>query len=247
MLCLLIEDDFSSAHSTKLALKVKGIECDIAFTGHEGLEKACQNEYDIILLDMILPDIEGMEVIYAIRQNRVSTPIIVLSGMTRVDYKIRALQLGADDYVTKPYDSNELIARIHSVIKRCFKKQRVISNVGNLTIDFESRSVRIAENSMKLTDMEFKLLELLSLKLDEITTKESIMQHLYGSTDAVPNKVINVFVCRLRKKLEKASGGLNFIRTSWGGGYQLLGQGEMSSGSGRQELFTKQPKAAVNQ
>ena len=239
MRCLLVEDDFSTAHSTKLALKVKDIDCDIAYTGHEGIEMASAHDYDCILLDMILPDVDGMEIIHSMRQKRIQTPIIVLSGMTQVDYKIRALQLGADDYVTKPYDSNELVARIYAVIKRCFKVHRSISKVGILTIDFEGRSVNIHGNSVKLTDMEFKLLELLSLKQGSVITKENIMNHLYGSPDAVPNKVINVFVCRLRKKLEKASDGLNFIHTAWGGGYQLSAEGSVPTGTGRDALFAK--------
>lgn len=237
MRVLLIEDDLSTARSIKLALLVQNIKCTICHTGHEGIKNAISAPYDIILLDMMLPDLDGTDVIHELRHNKIKTPILILSALNNPDQKIKALQLGADDYMTKPFNNIELVARLNAIIKRTKKEAKSIAHLGKITIDFDLKIIKVLNRYVKLTDKEYALVELLALKRNRFTTKEHIIEHLYGNLNRVPMKIINVFICRVRKKLEDASGGFNFIQTVWGSGYRLLDEGERPSC--RQELFAK--------
>jgi two-component system, cell cycle response regulator CtrA len=237
MRVLLIEDDLSTAKSVQLSLLVQDIKCTICHTGYEGVTQATNSQYDIILLDMILPDLDGTEVIYKLRQNKVQTPILILSAITHPDQKIKALKLGADDYMTKPFNNTELIARIKAIVKRANKDIKSIAHIGKVTIDFNLKTVKVLDKHIHLTDKEYAIVELLALKRTGFSTKEHIMEYLYGNINQAPIKIINVFICRVRKKLEKASGGYNFIQTVWGSGYRLLEEGEKLGA--RQELFAK--------
>ncbi|NDF11245.1 MAG: DNA-binding response regulator [Proteobacteria bacterium] len=219
MRVLLVEDDPSTARSIELALAAEGIVCDTANLGEEGLEIGQLYDYDIIILDMMLPDMDGFEVLRRFRAKKIKTPILILSGLGTSDNKIKGLGIGADDYVTKPFNKGELVARIQAIVRRSKGHSESIIKTGKLTVNLDERSVFITEDQIHLTSKEYSILELLSLRKGTPITKEMFLNHLYGGIDEPELKIIDVFVCKLRKKLMDASGGENYIETLWGRGY----------------------------
>ena len=221
MRVLLVEDDPSTARSIELALATEGIICDTAALGQEGLEIGQLYDYDIIILDMMLPDIDGFEVLRRFRAGRVKTPILILSGLSGSEQKIRGLGIGADDYVTKPFNRGELIARIQAVVRRSKGHSESLIRTGSLVVNIDERTVELSGKPLHLTSKEYGILELLSLRKGTALTKEMFLNHLYGGIDEPELKIIDVFICKLRKKLADATGGHNYIETLWGRGYML--------------------------
>ena len=221
MRVLLVEDDPSTARSIELALATEGIICDTAALGQEGLEIGQLYDYDIIILDMMLPDIDGFEVLRRFRAGRVKTPILILSGLSGSEQKIRGLGIGADDYVTKPFNRGELIARIQAVVRRSKGHSESLIRTGSLVVNIDERTVELSGKPLHLTSKEYGILELLSLRKGTALTKEMFLNHLYGGIDEPELKIIDVFICKLRKKLSDATGGQNYIETLWGRGYML--------------------------
>lgn len=221
MRVLLVEDDASTARSIEMALASEGIVCDIAELGEEGLEIGKIYDYDIIILDLMLPDLDGYEVLRRLRAAKVKTPILILSGLTAPDQKIKGLGIGADDYLTKPFNKGELIARIQAVVRRSKGHSESIIRTGKLAVNLDTRTVEIDGGVIHLTSKEYGILELLSLRKGSTLTKEMFLNHLYGGIDEPELKIIDVFVCKLRKKLSDESGGENYIETVWGRGYVL--------------------------
>lgn len=221
MRILLVEDDISTAKSIELALAAEGIVCDIAATGEEGVDFAKMYDYDIIILDMMLPDIDGFEVLRKFRRNNIKTPVMILSGLTGSDSKVKGLGIGADDYVTKPFNRGELIARIQAIVRRSKGNSSSKLKVGDITLNMETREVEIAGKNLSLTSKEYSILELLMLRKGTPIKKETFLSHLYGGIDEPEIKIIDVFVCKLRKKLEDISGGDSYIETLWGRGYTI--------------------------
>lgn len=222
MRILLVEDDISTAKSIELSLAAEGIVCDIAPTGEEGLDYANMYEYDIIILDMMLPDISGFEVLRNFRKNNVKTPVMILSGISSSDSKIKGLGIGADDYVTKPFNRGELVARIQAIVRRSQGNATSKLRVGKIELDMENRVVSVAGTPINLTSKEYSILELMMLRKGSPIKKETFLGHLYGGMDEPEIKIIDVFVCKLRKKLEDATRGHNYIETLWGRGYRLV-------------------------
>jgi len=221
MRVLLIEDDASTARSIELALAAEGIICDTAEVGSEGIEIGKIYDYDIILLDLMLPDIDGYEVLLRLRSAKVKTPILILSGLTSVDQKIKGLGFGADDYLTKPFNRGELIARIQAIVRRSKGHSESVVRFDKVAINLDTRTVEVDSKQVHLTNKEYAILELLAMRKGTVLTKEMFLNHLYSSMDEPEIKIIDVFVCKLRKKLAKASGGMNYIETVWGRGYML--------------------------
>lgn len=221
MRVLLVEDDSSTARSIELALAAEGIVCDTAELGEEGLEIGKIYDYDIILLDLMLPDIDGFEVLLRLRAAKVKVPILILSGLSGSEQKIKGLGFGADDYLTKPFNRGELIARIQAIVRRSKGHSESVINIGEVALNLDSRTVEVASKPLHLTSKEYAILELLALRKGTILTKEMFLNHLYGGIDEPELKIIDVFVCKLRKKLAQASGGKNYIETVWGRGYIL--------------------------
>lgn len=219
MRILLIEDDISTAKSIELALAAEGIVCDIAANGEEGLDFARMYEYDIIILDMMLPDVDGFEVLRRLRRANVKTPVMILSGLTGSDSKVKGLGIGADDYVTKPFNRGELIARIQAIVRRSKGNATSKLKVGKIALDMDNRAVEIAGKPLNLTSKEYSILELLMLRKGTPIKKETFLAHLYGGIDEPEIKIIDVFVCKLRKKIEEMTGGENYVETLWGRGY----------------------------
>jgi two-component system cell cycle response regulator CtrA len=221
MRVLLVEDDSSVAKSIELMLQSEGFIVDSTDLGEDGLEIGKLYDYDIIILDLMLPDIDGYEVLRRLRSARVTTPILILSGLSELDHKIKGLGFGADDYLTKPFDKRELIARIQAIVRRSKGHSDSIIRTGRLTVNLDTRTVEVDNQPLHLTGKEYGILELLSLRKGTTLTKEMFLNHLYGGMDEPELKIIDVFVCKLRKKLATATSGENYIETVWGRGYVL--------------------------
>jgi two-component system, cell cycle response regulator CtrA len=221
MRVLLVEDDTSTAKSIEMMLKSEGYICDMTDLGEDGLEIGKIYDYDLIILDLMLPDIDGYEVLRRLRAAKVRTPILILSGLTEPDKKVKGLGFGADDYLTKPFDKAELIARIQAIVRRSKGYSESIIRTGQLSVNLDTRTVEVDGQPLHLTGKEYGILELLSLRKGTTLTKEMFLNHLYGGMDEPELKIIDVFVCKLRKKLSTATGGDNYIETVWGRGYVL--------------------------
>ncbi len=221
MRVLLVEDDSNTAQSIALLLKSEGFICDTTDLGEDGLEIGKLYDYDIILLDLMLPDIDGYEVLRRLRAARVNTPILILSGLNEMDSKLKGLGFGADDYLTKPFDRRELIARIQAIVRRSKGHSESVIKTGKLAVNLDTRTVEIAGQPLHLTGKEYAILELLALRKGTTLTKEMFLNHLYGGMDEPELKIIDVFICKLRKKLAAATSGENYIETVWGRGYVL--------------------------
>ncbi|MDA9163531.1 response regulator transcription factor [Rickettsiaceae bacterium] len=221
MRVLLVEDDSSTARSIELALAAEGIICDTAGLGAEGIDIGKLYDYDIILLDLMLPDVDGYEVLLRLRSAKVKTPILILSGLSSVDQKIKGLGFGADDYLTKPFNRAELIARIQAIVRRSKGHSESVVRFDKVAINLDTRIVEVDGTQVHLTNKEYAILELLAMRKGTVLTKEMFLHHLYSSMDEPEIKIIDVFVCKLRKKLAKASNGTNYIETVWGRGYML--------------------------
>jgi two-component system cell cycle response regulator CtrA len=221
MRVLLVEDDSATAASIELMLRSEGFICDTTDLGEDGLEIGKLYDYDIIILDLMLPDIDGYEVLRRLRAARVRTPILILSGLGELDHKIKGLGFGADDFLTKPFDRRELIARIQAIVRRAKGHSESVIRTGKLLVNLDSRVVEVDGQPLHLTGKEYGILELLSLRKGTTLTKEMFLNHLYGGMDEPELKIIDVFVCKLRKKLAVATNGENYIETVWGRGYVL--------------------------
>ncbi len=221
MRVLLVEDDSTTAQSIAMMLRSESYVCDTTDMGEDGLEIGKLYDYDIIILDLMLPDIDGYEVLRRLRAARVQTPTLILSGLTGLDDKIKGLGVGADDYLTKPFDKRELIARIQAIVRRSKGHSDSVIQTGKLKVNLDARTVAVNDQPLHLTGKEYGILELLSLRKGTTLTKEMFLNHLYGGMDEPELKIIDVFVCKLRKKLSSATGGRNYIETVWGRGYVL--------------------------
>lgn len=221
MRVLLIEDDTSTSRILEMMLKAEGMVLDHTDLGEDGIEIAKLYDYDIIILDLMLPDMDGMEVLRRIRNARIDTPVLILSGIGQAESKVKGLGIGADDYLTKPFDRNELVARIHAIVRRSKGHAQSIIRTGKLTVNLAARTVAVDERPLHLTGKEYGILELLSLRKGTTLTKEMFLNHLYGGLDEPELKIVDVFICKLRKKLATATSGEHYIETVWGRGYVL--------------------------
>jgi two-component system cell cycle response regulator CtrA len=221
MRVLLIEDDSVTAQSIELMFRSESFDVCVSHAGAEGSDLAKLYDYDIILLDLVLADMSGYEVLQTLRVAKIRTPILVLSGLAAIKDKEKAFGLGADDYMTKPFHKNELIARIRAVVRRSQGYAHSVVQSGGLTVNLDHRTVEVNGTRVNLTTTEYRILEHLSLRKGTPLTKEMILYQLYGGIDEPANKIIDVFICKLRKKLANASAGKNYIETIWGRGYAL--------------------------
>ena len=219
MRVLLIEDDASTAQSIELMLK--GFNVYTTGLGEEGFDLGKLYDHDIILLDLNLPDVSGFEVLRSLRVSKVKTPILILSGLAGIEDKVKGLGIGADDYLTKPFHKNELVARIHAIVRRSRGHAQSVIQTGELVVNLDSKTVEVNSARVHLTGREYQMLELLSLRKGTPLTKEMFLNHLYGGMDEPEVKIIDVFICKLRKKLANASNGKNFVETLWGRGHVL--------------------------
>ena len=168
----------------------------------------------------MLPDVDGYEVLRRLRDARIETPVLILSGLDGTDDKIKGLGFGADDFLTKPFDKGELMARIQAIVRRSKGHAQSVIHTGKLAVNLDARTVEARGEPLHLTGKEYGILELLSLRKGTTLTKEMFLNHLYGGMDEPELKIIDVFVCKLRKKIHQATGD-NYIHTIWGRGYML--------------------------
>ena len=221
MRILLVEDDPTTARSIELMLNHANYNVYRTDMGEEGIDLAKLYDYDLILLDLDLPDMHGMEVLRQIRMSRVDTPILILTGSDDTESKLRGFGFGADDYMSKPFNRDELVARIQAIIRRSKGHSQSVIRTGEMVVNLDARSVEVGGKSLNLTGKEYQILELLSLRKGTTLTKEMFLNHLYGGMDEPELKIIDVFVCKLRKKLAAALNGESHIETVWGRGYVL--------------------------
>ncbi|MGR3486155.1 MAG: response regulator transcription factor CtrA [Paracoccaceae bacterium] len=221
MRVLLVEDDPTVARSIELMLGHASFNTFVTQLGEEGIDLAKVYDYDIIVLDLNLPDMSGHEVLRQLRLARIDTPVLILSGESEAQSKVRGFEQGADDYLTKPFHRDELIARIHAIIRRSKGHAQSIIHTGALSVNLDDKTVACDGRPVHLTGKEYQMFELLSLRKGTTLTKEMFLNHLYGGMDEPELKIIDVFICKLRKKLNQANGGENHIETVWGRGYVL--------------------------
>ena len=221
MRVLLVEDDPTTSKSIELMLTHANLNVYTTDLGEEGIDLAKLYDYDLILLDLGLPDMPGHEVLRQVRLARIETPILILSGADDTESKIKGFGFGADDYLTKPFHREELVARIHAIIRRSKGHSQSVIRTGRINVNLDAKTVDVEGKTVHLTGKEYQMLELLSLRKGTTLTKEMFLNHLYGGMDEPELKIIDVFICKLRTKLSEATGGDSYIETVWGRGYVL--------------------------
>lgn len=220
MRVLIVEDEGAINRALALLLRSNGVIVDQIVSGEEALELSRHYDYDVVLLDLALADMEGYEVVRRMRAARIDTPIIIQSTLVRPQVRVKAFSMGADDFITKPYDHGELLARMQAIVRRSKGYSQPTLRCGPLQLSLDSREVEVLGRPVHLTGKEYAILELLVLRKGMVLTKEVFLNHLYGGMDEPEMKIIDVFICKLRKKLAVA-GAPNVIGTVWGRGYMV--------------------------
>ncbi len=247
MRALVIEDDPVSARIIEATLARENIVHETARSGEEGIELAKLYDFDIIILDLRLPDMEGYEVVRRLRAARIPTPILILSGRSDPTDKVQGLTTGADDYLTKPFNKEELLARIQAIVRRAKGHAHSVIRTGKLVVNLDTRSVEVDGRRLHVTGKEYAILELLSLRKGTTLTKEMFLDHLYGGIDEPELKIIDVFICKLRKKIAAMTGGEHYIETVWGRGYVLKDpESEAEAAVPAGEPAAESPRAAAS-
>jgi two-component system OmpR family response regulator len=213
MRLLLIEDEPEMRQTLSRALREEGFAVDEASEGNEGLEKATDTEYDVVVLDVMLPGLDGWEVLRRIRESR-RTPVLMLTARDSTVDRVRGLNSGADDYLVKPFDLSELLARIRALIRRSVNQTQAQIDIGDVRIDMASRRVTKAGVNVTLTAKQYALLEYLALHRGELITRTQLYEHLFEEDEISLSNLLDVYVSNLRKKF-----GHDFITTRRGQGY----------------------------
>ena len=221
MRVLLIEDDAVIAKSIEVMLGAEGIVSDVAELGEDGRLAMRLNKYDLVILDLMLPDMSGYDLLKSLRKSNSNMPVMILSGLAGSEQKIKCLAFGADDYLTKPFNNGELVARVKAIVRRSKGHATSLIKVANMSVDLNTHTTAIGGRHANLTNKEQSLIELMALKKGSVISKETFFNHLYNGMDEPELKIIDVFICKMRKKLFDLSGGLNYIETVWGRGYSL--------------------------
>jgi two-component system cell cycle response regulator CtrA len=217
---LLVEDDRLLSDVLARMLEGAGYTVYVTALGEDALELARAYRFDAVLLDLTLPDLPGQSVLKVLRSGRADMPVIILSGESSLAVKLEGFQEGADDYVVKPFHPDELLARVHAVIRRSRAAAPTSIEVGPLTIDFSVRRASVNGVPVPLTGKEFQCLAFLAQRRGTTVTKEMFLAHLYGGQDEPEMKIIDVFICKLRRKLSEA-GCPPVVETVWGRGYTI--------------------------
>ena len=220
---LIVEDDENIRQLLKLTLASFNYELVDFENGKDAYDYLQNNKVDLAILDLMLPGMNGYDILKFIRSKAMlkDLPVIILSAKDKELDKIMGLDLGADDYLTKPFDKAELLARIQAVVRRSKGHSNSVIRTGDVEVNLDNQTVSVKGKALHLTGKEYGIMELLSLRKGSTLNKDQFLNHLYGGIDEPELKIIDVFICKLRKKLEKASGGKNYIETVWGRGYVL--------------------------
>lgn len=219
MRVMAIEGDDAVSRAVTQALQREGFSVEVARSGEEGVDLAKRYDFDIIVLDQVLPDISGFEALKRLRAAKVATPLLMLSTDSTAASHIRSLELGADDVVTVPFHGGELAARLRAIVRRSLAHPHSVITTGKLTINLDTKRVEADGTEISLTGTEYRLLELFCLRRGITLEKDRILDHLYGGLDEPAQRIVDVFVCKLRRKLAEATQGDNYITTVWGRGY----------------------------
>ncbi len=239
MRVLLVEDDLSTLKVLGHFLEKEDMRCDLASTAEEGLSFISSNKYDAIVLDLVLPDMDGYAFVEKLRDASITTPVLILSGLTDSEDKVKALCIGADDYLTKPFDKSELVARLNAIARRAKGHAQSKINIGKLSLDLDEKMACVGTKPLHLTFKEYAILELLAINKGSVLAKDDFLSHLYSNDEEPDLKIVDVFVCKLRKKLATASKGDNYIDTIWGRGYVLR---EPESNVQKIDAFRQEPQ-----
>ena len=236
MRLLVVEDEKEILQRIEAACMSDGLSCHKAETGVEALEMTQLYDYEAIILDILLPDICGFDIISRLRSVNNTTPILILSGLVSTEDKVKSLTIGADDYITKPFSKSELLARIYAIIRRASGHASSEIKIGPMTVNVKQRKVYIYGKELVLTNKEYAILELLAIKRGSVLAKEVFLNHIYGGMDEPELKIIDVFICKLRKKIADLTGGNSIIETVWGRGYIIRDNDEMATVHSMNEL-----------
>jgi DNA-binding response OmpR family regulator len=225
MRILLIEDHKPLLRVLQKGLEEEGFAVDIASDGEEGDFKARTSEYDVIILDLMLPKIDGLTLLQQWRKSDIKTHVLVLTARGSIEDKVKGLDLGADDYLTKPFELNELIARLRALIRRRHEVKDPVLRIHDLEVDTAARAVRRGGKTIHLTPREFALLEFLAFHRGKVVSRSMIWEHLYDEQDENTSNVVDVYIRYLRNKIDKGFEP-SLILTRWGEGYLLRGEGD---------------------
>jgi DNA-binding response OmpR family regulator len=220
MRVLLIEDDRKAAKLLSKGLREEGFVVDVASTGEEGEEQAAINEYDVIVLDWLLPAKDGIAVCHSLRMRDLSTPILMLTARDSLADRVKGLSTGADDYLTKPFAFAELLARIRALLRRSRSAQPAVLRIGDLTLDPGSRRVTRAGVSITLTSKEFAILEVLMRSAGDIVSRTRLVERVWDEASEVLDNLVDVHLSHLRKKIDSGERA-PLIHTIRGFGYRL--------------------------
>ena len=210
-----------AAARIRMMLAKEDVICDATDLGRDSFLLSRLYDYDIILLDLRVADNEGYKLLQQLRSAGVRTPILILSDRGELDEKVKFLRFGADDFLTKPVDRRELVARMLAIVRRSKGHCQSTIRTGKLTVNLDTRVVSVDDAPVRLTPKEYGILELLSLRKGSILTRGMFLSHAYGGMDEPQPKIVDIFICGLRKKLARATGGGDYIETVRGGGYVL--------------------------
>ena len=220
MRLLLIEDYSPLRTSVAKGLREAGCAVDATGDGEEGLWYARSGDYDVIVLDLMLPKVDGLTILRRLRDQGNLVHVLILTAKDTVDDRVRGLELGADDYLVKPFAFDELLARVRALIRRKYEAKSAVVEVADLEIDTRTHSARRAGQAIELTAREYSLLEFLALRAGQVVTRTEIWDHVYDFAAEANSNVIDVYIARLRKKLERG-GQPPLIHTRRGIGYVL--------------------------
>jgi len=222
-LILVVDDEKTLVKALSFNLEKEGFRVEKAYDGEEALQKAFDLKPDIIVLDLMLPEIDGFEVCRRIRK-KLETPIIMLTARTDDIDKVLGLELGADDYLTKPFNSRELVARIKAILRRsAFREEEAkkLLQIGRLQIDLLQHRVRIEDKDINLTTKEFALLSFLAANAGNVYSREQLLEQIWGYDYYGDVRTVDVHIRHLREKIEKDPGNPELILTIWGTGYKI--------------------------
>lgn len=223
MRILLVEDEKRLAKVIKKGLSEQGFAVDQAFEGEEGFYLAESESYDLIILDIALPKMDGLTICSKLRQKKITTPILMLTAKTRVEDRVQGLNTGADDYLTKPFEFIELKARIQALLRRSHQQLEPVLKIADLEIDTLKHIVKRGDKLISLTPKEFAILEFLSRHKDEVVTRTQITEHTWDYNFDSLSNVVDVFIATLRKKIDRGH-KQKLINTIHGVGYQISAQ-----------------------
>ncbi len=222
MRLLLAEDTLSLARSIRQGLSEEGFTVDLVHDGEDALHLGTEIRFDAIILDRMMPKLDGLSVLQALRSRGVQTPVLLLTALGEVHDRVDGLDAGADDYLVKPFAFEELLARVRALVRRGYGQAENVVTVGALELDLAARVARVNGQPLELTAREFALLELLVMKPGATWSRTQLAERLYSEEVERDSNVIDVFVARLRKKLEAAGlPGAKMIRTQRGAGYRF--------------------------